>query len=189
MSRPSPTSAGDLREDAMTVAPKSLAPAADAEMFRHVLGHFCSGVTIITAAGPTTAGAPAGFTCQSFASLSLDPPLVVFSVGLRSRSWPPMRGTGAFAVNILTAAQEPLCRAFAVSGADKFAGVDWIPGPVTGSPLLRGSLAWLDCEVEAEHPGGDHTIVIGRVRALEVADATGEPLLFYRAAFRTPTTP
>ncbi|MEV0598859.1 flavin reductase family protein [Streptomyces sp. NPDC050315] len=152
--------------------------------FRRVLGHFCSGLTIV--AGMSD-GQPVGFTCQSFSSLSLDPPLVTFSVARTSTSWPRIRDTGAFCVSILTAAQEKACRAFAVSGADKFAGVAWTPGPATGSPVIDGSLAWIDCGIEAVHPGGDHLIVVGRVRALQAAAADAAPLLFYRAAFLPPT--
>lgn len=150
------------------------------EQFRRVLGHFCSGLTIVAG---VSAGEPVGFTCQSFSSLSLDPPLVSFSVARTSTSWPRIRNSDGFCVSILTTAQKSLCSAFAVSGADKFAGVTWTPGPVTGSPVIDGALAWVDCEIEAVHPGGDHLIVVGRVRAL-VATVTGaEPLLYYRAAF------
>ena len=160
------------------------APAArarvDTAFHRMVVGRFCSGVTIITGVnGPPGRSRPAGFTCQSFASLSLDPPLVIFTVGRSSRSWPDIRRSGAFCVNILASGQEGLCRVFAVSGADKFAGIDWEPSPVTGSPRLPGSLAWIDCTIEAEHPGGDHYIAVGRVQALDVALPSSRPLLFY----------
>ncbi|MFI9024317.1 flavin reductase family protein [Streptomyces sp. NPDC053560] len=151
------------------------------EEFRQVLGHFCSGLTIVAG---MSGGAPVGFTCQSFSSLSLEPPLVTFSVGRTSTSWPPIRDSGAFCVSILAAPQEALCRAFAVSGADKFAGVAWRPAPATGSPTIDGALAWVDCGIEAVHPGGDHLIVVGRVRALKAAGVDADPLLFYRAAFR-----
>ncbi|MET8681535.1 flavin reductase family protein [Streptomyces sp. NPDC004647] len=153
------------------------------EEFRRVLGHFCSGLTIVAG---MSAGEPVGFTCQSFSSLSLEPPLVTFSVARTSTSWPRIRSAGAFCVNILAADQEPLCRAFAVSGADKFAGVAWTPGPATGSPVIPGTLAWIDCAIEAVHPGGDHQIVVGRVRALKTAATGIGPLLFYRAAFHRP---
>jgi flavin reductase (DIM6/NTAB) family NADH-FMN oxidoreductase RutF len=158
--------------------------------FRHALGHFCSGLTIITSLADVPGGhgraEPVGFTCQSFASLSLEPPLISFSVARTSTTWPRIEPTGSFCVNILTTGQESLCRAFAVRGADKFAGVDWTPGPATGSPVLPGSLAWADCTVEAVHPGGDHWIVVGRVRAVDVADPDDTPLLFYRSAFHRP---
>lgn len=154
-------------------------------VFRVVLGHFCSGVTIVTGLRRDTGMiAPVGFTCQSFASLSLDPPLVVFSVAHTSASWPHIRGTGVFGVNILSSQQESLGRRFGERGTDRFAGVAWVSGPATGVPLLAGSLAWLECTVQAVHPGGDHELVIGRVAALDVGHGSAEPLLFYRGAFR-----
>ncbi|MFD7080871.1 flavin reductase family protein [Streptomyces sp. NPDC002181] len=162
---------------------------ADTEGFRHVLGHFCSGVTVITAIDPAT-GAPVGFTCQSFTSLSLDPPLVAFTVSDRSATWPHIEPSGAFCVNVLAADQQMLCRSFARSGTDKFAGVEWSPGPGTGSPRLAGSLAWIDCRIEAVHPGGDHSIVVGRVQALDAAGPGSiEPLLYYEAGFRSLSAP
>ncbi|MGW7557028.1 flavin reductase family protein, partial [Streptomyces rimosus] len=155
--------------------------------FRAVLGHFASGVTIITAPAPETAGAdgPAGFACQSFASLSLDPPLVTFMVARTSTTWPRIARAGVFCVNILGAGQGALCRAFAVSGADKFAGVTHTPTPVTGSPRLAGVPAWIDCTIQAVHTGGDHLIVVGRVAALgtDTEAAQAGPLLFHRGVF------
>lgn len=162
------------------VEPDERAPVEQAE-FRHVLGHFASGVTVITTPDED-GGGPAGFACQSFSSLSLDPPLVTFLVARTSTTWPRIGRAGVFCVNILAAGQGELCRAFAVSGADKFAGVEWDPAPVTGSPLLRGSLAWIDCGIHAVHTGGDHLIVVGRVNDL-AADPDAEPLLFYRGGF------
>ncbi|MEV0782661.1 flavin reductase family protein [Streptomyces sp. NPDC050423] len=157
--------------------------------FRRVLGHFASGVTIVTAHDPNatdgTAG-PAGFACQSFASLSLDPPLVTFMVARTSTTWPRIARAGAFCVNILGAEQGALCRSFAVSGADKFAGVAHTPAPATGSPLLDSVPAWVDCRIQAVHTGGDHLIVVGRVEALGAADEDGTgdgPLLFHQGAF------
>ncbi|MEV0724911.1 flavin reductase family protein [Micromonospora purpureochromogenes] len=171
----------------MTSRTGTTAGRVDPGAFRHVLGLFCTGVTIITAAGDGVR--PVGFTCQSFVSLSLDPPLVSFSVSRTSRSWPLIRARGAFGVNILTAEQEGLCRTFASRATDKFSGVDWRPGPVTGSPRLPGSLAWVECTVEAEYPGGDHVIAVGRVRDLEVVDGDADPLLFFLAGFRRPAPP
>lgn len=152
--------------------------------FRDVLGHFASGVTVITApaAGEDdTAPGPAGFTCQSFAALSLDPPMVAFLVARTSTTWPRIARCGVFCANVLSAGQAALCRAFARSGTDKFAGVDWRPSRVTGSPSLSGALAWIDCTIDAVHTGGDHFIVTGRVRHLSAA-GQGSPLLFYRGS-------
>ncbi|MFD3437293.1 flavin reductase family protein [Streptomyces sp. NPDC058685] len=147
--------------------------------FRRVLGHFATGVTVVTARDED---GPAGFACQSFASLSLDPPLVVFMVARTSTTWPRIARAGAFCVNILGEEQGLLCRGFAVSGADKFAGVAHRPAPVTGSPLLDGVAAWVDCTVQSVHTGGDHLIVVGRIAALGAAEDAA-PLLFHRGRF------
>ncbi|MEV4946292.1 flavin reductase family protein [Streptomyces sp. NPDC053755] len=154
-------------------------PAVDPGEFRRVLGHFASGVTVVTALGPE---GPAGFACQSFASLSLDPPLVAFMVARTSRTWPHIARAGAFCVNILGADQGELCLGFARSGTDKFAGVAHTPAPVTGSPRLEGAPAWIDCAIAQVHTGGDHLIVVGRVEALGAA-GEGIPLLFHRGRF------
>ncbi|MGW7052214.1 flavin reductase family protein [Streptomyces sp. NPDC054887] len=159
-------------------------PPVDPAEFRAVLGHFATGVTVVTAphAGPEGPGGPAGFACQSFASLSLDPPLVAFMVARTSTTWPRIARAGVFCVNVLGADQGDLCLRFAVSGADKFADVRYAPAPVTGSPLLDSVPAWVDCRVQAVHTGGDHLIVVGRVEALGGSD-DGEPLLFHRGRF------
>ncbi|MGW6454571.1 flavin reductase family protein [Streptomyces sp. NPDC055078] len=148
--------------------------------FRRVLGHFATGVTVIAACDEE---GPAGFACQSFSSLSLDPPLVVFMVARTSTTWPRIARAGVFCVNVLGADQGELCRGFAARGTDKFAGVAHAPAPVTGSPLLAGVPAWVDCVIQAVHTGGDHLIVVGRVKALGAADEGAEPLLFHRGAF------
>lgn len=152
----------------------------DTRTFRDVLGHFASGVTVVTA---VTDDGPVGFTCQSFTSLSLDPPLVALAPGKSSTSWPRIAAAGAFCVNILEADQAELCRSFAVSGTeqgDKFAGIGWSPAR-SGAPVLQGVLAWVDCTLLAVHDAGDHELVLGRVIDLGVGD--GEPLLFYRGRF------
>jgi 3-hydroxy-9,10-secoandrosta-1,3,5(10)-triene-9,17-dione monooxygenase reductase component len=145
---------------------------------REVLGHFASGVVVVTAAGPD---GPLGFTCQSFASLSLDPALISFSPSRTSSTWPRIREVGAFCVNVLAADQQHLSAGFARSGVDKFAGVTWWPGP-DGAPVLDGVCAWIGCTLWREYDGGDHTIVAARVRDLG-ADATRTPLLFHRGRY------
>ncbi|MFF6985261.1 flavin reductase [Streptomyces sp. NPDC010273] len=151
--------------------------------FRRVLGTFATGVTVITApAGPGEPG-PAGFACQSFSALSLDPPLVVFMVGRTSTTWPRIARAGVFCVNVLGAHQGELCRGFAVSGTDKFAGVPYDASPVSGSPRLADAAAWVDCTIHAVHTGGDHLIVVGRVDALGADEGEGAPLLFHRGRF------
>jgi len=166
------------RPDLRAVRDDERLPVDPAE-FRRVLGHFASGVTVVTA---RDADGPTGFACQSFASLSLDPPLVAFMVARTSTTWPRIARAGAFCVNILGAGQGTLCRGFAVSGADKFAGVAYGDAPATGSPLLDSVPAWADCRVHAVHTGGDHLIVVGRVEALGAVEE-GEPLLFHRGLF------
>lgn len=166
------------RPDLRAVGDDERLPVAPAE-FRRVLGHFATGITVITAYDED---GPAGFACQSFASLSLDPPLVAFMVARTSTTWPRIARAGSFCVNVLAAHQGELCRAFAVSGADKFAGVPHTGSPVTGSPLLEGVPAWIDCMIQTVHTGGDHLVVVGRVEALG-AEEEGEPLLFHRGRF------
>ncbi|KPI14759.1 flavin reductase domain protein FMN-binding protein [Actinobacteria bacterium OV450] len=169
------------RPDLRAVGDDERAPVSPAE-FRSVLGNFASGVTVITAPPAEGEDGPAGFACQSFASLSLDPPLVTFMVARTSTTWPRIARAGVFCVNILGAGQGELCRAFAMSGADKFAGVAHAPAPVTGSPRLAAVPAWIDCRIHAVHTGGDHLIVVGRVEAMG-ADGEGEPLLFHKGRF------
>jgi 3-hydroxy-9,10-secoandrosta-1,3,5(10)-triene-9,17-dione monooxygenase reductase component len=149
----------------------------DQARFREVLGHFATGITIVTA---IDAGEPVGFSCQSFAALSLDPPMVILAPAKSSTSWPRIAQAGAFCVNILEEHQEAECRAFALSGGDKFSGVDWTPG-VTGAPLIDGSLAIVECRLGAIYEGGDHELVTGHVVTLGVGE--GSPLLFYRSGF------
>lgn len=162
-------------------APSALAgplDPADASAFRGVLGHFCTGVVIVTA---MDGDAPAGFACQSFSALSLDPPLVVFCPAKTSRTWPVIERAGRFAVNVLADGQRDVCAVFGRSGGDKFARTGWTRSP-EGSPLLDGVLAWIDCTVEAVHDGGDHHLVAGRVTAL-AAPGGDRPLLFYRGGY------
>jgi 3-hydroxy-9,10-secoandrosta-1,3,5(10)-triene-9,17-dione monooxygenase reductase component len=158
----------------MSAPPGPVSPA----VMREVLGHFVSGIVVVTAAGPE---GPVGFTCQSFASLSLDPPLVSFAPARSSSTWPRIRDTGAFCVNVLAADHAELSVGFARSGADKFAGVVWRPGP-SGAPVLDGVSAWIDCTLWNEFDGGDHTIAVGRVRDLG-ADPERLPLLYYRGRY------
>jgi 3-hydroxy-9,10-secoandrosta-1,3,5(10)-triene-9,17-dione monooxygenase reductase component len=158
---------------------ESIAPPISPEHFRTVLGHFCSGITVVTA---TDGQGPVGMTAQSFSSLSLDPPLVLFCPGKSSSSWPRIHAVGSFCINVLAEDQEELCRAFACSGADKFAGVGYTAAPHTGAPLLTGALAWMDCRLEAVHDGGDHEIAVGRALDLGARDS-GRPLLFYRGGY------
>lgn len=150
----------------------------DTRAFRATMGRFCTGVVVATAC---LQDRPLGFAAQSFVSLSLDPPLVALCPAKTSTSWPGMRESGAFCINVLASDQQPLCGIFARSGGDKFTGLDWQPG-VTGSPVLGGIVAYVDCDLEAEHEAGDHTIAIGRVRDMAVR-GEGPPLLFYEGDY------
>lgn len=151
----------------------------DSAQFRKVVGGFASGITIVTAVDD---GQPVGLTCQSFFSLSLDPPLIAFSPSITSTSYPGIRRAGAFCVNILEAGQEALCNQFARRGGDKWQGVDWEPG-VTGSPRLRGVLASIDCELENEFVTGDHYLTVGRVRSLHATPGL-HPLLYFNGRYQ-----
>lgn len=157
-------------------------PLIDSDHMRRVLGHFCSGITVITALGVD--GRPVGFTCQSFSSLSLDPPLVSFSPARTSTSWPLIRTADTFAVNVLGAGHAELSHQFARSGTDKFRDVRWAPGQF-GAPILTGVTAWAECRLWAEYDGGDHTIVAARVLHLH-ADTDTNALLYYRGAYHIP---
>ncbi|WP_406353022.1 flavin reductase family protein [Streptomyces sp. NBC_00658] len=180
------------RPELRAVGDDERAPVDQTE-FRRVLGNFATGVTVVTAPaadaapgegeGGGSGTGPAGFACQSFSSLSLDPPLVCFMVGRTSSTWPRIARAGVFCVNVLGAHQGELCRGFAVRGGDKFAGVVYDATPVTGSPRLADATAWIDCTIHAVHTGGDHLIVVGRVEALGTGDDEAAPLLFHRGRF------
>jgi 3-hydroxy-9,10-secoandrosta-1,3,5(10)-triene-9,17-dione monooxygenase reductase component len=150
------------------------APTPD-EM-RHALGHFATGVTIVT--GFAAGGEPVGFACQSFASVSLHPPLVLFCADHRGRSWPRMRDQGRFSVNVLGHHQRDLIGRFGSSHGARFEGLEWERSPA-GGPSLPGVLMRVHCSVEQVHVAGDHDVVIGRVLDLEEGES-GRPMLFYR---------
>ncbi len=125
-------------------------------------------------------GRPVGLTCQAFASLSLEPPLVLLAPSRASTSWPLIEAVGTFGVNVLGASQEHLARRFARRGGAKFTGVDWRPG-TAGVPVLAGVAAWVECRLVAVHDGGDHVVVVGQV--LDLGVGQGGPLLFYRGGY------
>lgn len=159
-----------------------MAPLDPAE-FRDALSRFASGVTVV--AGLDEAGAPAGLACQSFTSLSLDPPLVLVCVARTSTSWARIAPTGRFGISVLAEDQRGLCRTLGSRAPDKFAGVDWHPGQDPGTVLVAGALAHLECTLERVADGGDHEIVVGRVTALTTPRPDGRPLLFFRSRFGT----
>lgn len=146
---------------------------------RAVLSHFASGVVVIT--GRDQDGQPVGMTAQSFTSLSLDPPLILVCPSRTSTTWPRISGR-RFAVNVLAAGQHTVSAVFAKSGTDKFADVEWQPGP-NHLPLISGALAQLECDLESVHPGGDHYIAVGRVLSLAAVDTESAPLIFFRSRY------
>lgn len=154
----------------------------DTKGFRDVLGHFPTGVTIVSG---LQNGDPIGFTIGSFTSVSLDPPMVGFLPQTNSETWAAMAESGSFCVNVLSRDQADLCWKFAKSDneSDRYADVEWHASP-TGSPIIDRAVAWIDCNVEEVYEMGDHYFVLGRVVALE-ADADHDgigpfPLLFFK---------
>jgi 3-hydroxy-9,10-secoandrosta-1,3,5(10)-triene-9,17-dione monooxygenase reductase component len=145
---------------------------------KEVLGHYVTGIVIVTAMTPE---GPAGFTCQTFGSLSVDSALVFFAATSTSPSWQRVRQVGVVGINILREDQEPLARGFAVSGVDKFSGVPWIAAP-NGSPFLEGSLAYLEGTIREVTNHGDHDIIVAE---LDFASTEpGGPLVYYRGGYR-----
>ncbi len=151
----------------------------DQRAFRNAMGNFCTGVVVVTGCLDDQ---PAGFAAQSFVSLSLEPPLVAICPGVTSSSWPKLKASGSYCINILAADQKPVCDVMATSGGDKFAELGWRQG-VTGSPILDGVIGYVDCDIEAEHPAGDHTIAVGRVRDFQILDDAANALLFFRGQY------
>ncbi|MXW94430.1 MAG: flavin reductase family protein [Acidimicrobiaceae bacterium] len=158
--------------------------ALDGREFRRVLGHYPTGVAVVSAACPH---GPEGLTIGSFASVSLDPPLVSFCAGHESDSWQRMRDVGSFCVNVLGDDQADVSTTFAGKADDRFEGIS-TRVEATGAPVIEGCLAWIDCRVEAVHTAGDHDIVVGRVVALGTAPGDIEsapgPLIFLKGGYR-----
>lgn len=155
------------------------AEALDPLALRNTLGNFATGVTVITATNEV--GEPIGITANSFSSLSLDPPLILWSLGVKSPSLDAFTEGRCFSVNILSAEQEALAMQFARPAEDKFAGVD-VRSSAEGVPLLAESLARLECRTEFTRVAGDHLLIVGRV--LRFASEEGKPLLFYQGSFQ-----
>ena len=153
----------------------------DRRAFRNALGCFATGVTVVTTV--TDAGEPVGLTANSFSSVSLDPPLVLFCLDRASHNLGAFRAAGRFAVNVLGDDQRDLSVRFSTTIGDRWDGVVWERWE-TGAPVLTGCLAALDCETEAIHDGGDHVIIVGRVQRL-AATTEGKPLLYFRGNYAT----
>jgi 3-hydroxy-9,10-secoandrosta-1,3,5(10)-triene-9,17-dione monooxygenase reductase component len=150
----------------------------DARSFRDALGAYATGVAFVAAA---PGGKPAGLIVNSLTSVSLDPPLVSFCASRGSLTWSRMRRAGRLGISILGARHEAFARRAAPAGADRFARTDW--ELLQGVPLLRDALAWLECEIVAEHPGGDHSIVVARVDRLRRSPPR-DPLVFFAGTYR-----
>lgn len=152
------------------------APTIEPRHFRDVMGHLPTGVVVVAGREPVT-GNPAGLVVGTFQSLSLDPPLVSFSVAASSGSWPKIRPAGRFSASVLADGQNEVCRALSSKRDDKFAAVDWRES-ADATPQISGAHAWIDCKTVQEIEGGDHRIVIAGVRRLEAGG--GEPMVFHR---------
>jgi flavin reductase (DIM6/NTAB) family NADH-FMN oxidoreductase RutF len=164
-----PDPANELASDASPIDPRD---------FRNALGTYATGVTIITALAPD--GKPYGLTCNSFASVSLNPPLVLWSLGMFSQGLSIFQNASHFTVNVLGASQQALASQFAKSTGDKFAGVEWTPG-LGNAPVLKDSIANFQCRAANRYYGGDHIIFLGAVESY--AYNGQEPLLFARGGF------
>lgn len=154
----------------------------DQRQFRDILGRFATGVVAVTGLEPGT-GRPVGLAVNSFTSVSLDPPLVAFCVAHTSTSWPAVRASGRYCLNILGDDQRAVSAQVAAKGGDKFRGVDWSASP-SGMPVLPGSMAWLECSLYAEHPAGDHVIVVARVHHADIGEGN-RPMVFYSSKYGT----
>ena len=155
------------------------APAFDEAEFRQAMAHLPTGVCVVAA---TTPSGPAGLTVGSFVSASLDPPLVGLLVARTSSSWPRVEAARGFCVSVLDENAHHVCRRFAVSGGDKFAGVTWRTSPL-GAPLVEGATAWFDCRLAARHDAGDHWFVLAAVQDIGVS-AGARPLVFCHSTYR-----
>jgi flavin reductase (DIM6/NTAB) family NADH-FMN oxidoreductase RutF len=151
----------------------------DKNQLRQVMGHFATGVTIITTFNRD--GQMHGLTANAFTSVSLEPPLLLISVDKKAESYPAFEESKVFTVNILADEQEALSRKFAVSGGNKFEGVAYRRG-ANGAAILDGTLAHIECTLYAAYEGGDHSLYLGEIQEAEVRE--GKPLVFYRGGYR-----
>jgi 3-hydroxy-9,10-secoandrosta-1,3,5(10)-triene-9,17-dione monooxygenase reductase component len=175
--RPLHPQSGKLGQPVMSTIIDDFDPIA----FRNTLGHYASGITIISGIDET---GPQGFTCQSFYSVSIDPPLVSFSVMKNSNTYPRIRQTDSFAVNVLSQHQHKVSNQFARKGSDRWAGIPWT-STRAGNPVIEDTLMWLDSDIWAEHDAGDHLIVVGKVKEMSQADwHVHEPLLYFKGKYR-----
>lgn len=166
---------------------QAAAPDFDAAHFRRALSQFATGVTVITtrAFRESPADPPfVGITASSFNSVSLDPPLVLWSMAHRANSLPMFRQGSHYIVNVLAATQLDLCQRFATLKGDRFAGVDYRLS-ATGLPILGNALAWFECHNRSRYDEGDHVIFVGEVERCGIQDSAGLPLIFQNGGFST----
>jgi 3-hydroxy-9,10-secoandrosta-1,3,5(10)-triene-9,17-dione monooxygenase reductase component len=149
------------------------------ESLRHVLGHYPTGVAVITT---MTEDGPTGMAMNSFTSVSLDPPLVLFCPANSSSTWPALRKHPRLAINVLSAQQEEVSRLFARKDVDRFAATGWSPGH-NGAPLLNDALGWIECHVTSETAAGDHSVVVAQIDHLGVHDVVADALVFFKGAY------
>jgi flavin reductase (DIM6/NTAB) family NADH-FMN oxidoreductase RutF len=147
--------------------------------FKAAMASFAAGVTIVTTIDAD--GSPHALTATAFSSVSVSPPLCLICIDRRARTHQPLLVSGCFAVNILSAEQEPLSAHFSAPVADRFAGVSWRPGQATRCPIIGGALAFMECHTAEVHTGGDHNIFLGRVAAVQVGE--GAPLVYWRGRY------
>ena len=153
--------------------------SVDPKNFRSVMGHFPTGVVVIS--GESLSGELSGMTIGSFVSVSLDPPLAGFFIGSGSPSWKKIAESGKFCASVLSVDQEAWCWRFAKESEARFDGVPYSRG-VNGSPRLDGSVAWIECDVDQVIVAGDHDFVLGRVTTLEASESSAGAMTFYRGA-------
>lgn len=160
---------------------QAIARPIDSDLYRSVMRHLPTGVAAVCATDPAT-GAQHGMIVGTFASLSMDPALVTFSVMHTSTSWPKIAEAGRFGVSLLAEGQQPVCKALSSKGEDKLGAVDW-SASAWGNPHLHGALAWFDCRIEQQFTAGDHLVIIASVQ--EMASGDGSPLIFHGGRFGT----
>ncbi|WMW81670.1 flavin reductase family protein [Undibacterium cyanobacteriorum] len=175
-----------MQKSQLTDLPSALAPDFDPRQFRNALAQFATGVTIITT--KLSDGRFIGLTANSFNSVSLDPPLVLWSLGNRAQSLPVFQQNSHYVINVLTADQQALAEQFASRAEDRFEGVEFELSR-TGLPILKGVAAWFECHNRSQYPEGDHVILVGEVERCayneQSADTQNRPLIFHNGRFLT----
>lgn len=185
---PTSRTPGDASQtDTASTQARARTPDFDAPFFRQALSQFATGVTIITShSGLANKGGPAfvGVTASSFNSVSLDPPLVLWSLATKANSLPVFRDGSHYVINVLSADQVGLCKRFATLHGDRFAGLDYQLS-AQGLPILHDALAWFECHNRSRYDEGDHVIFVGEVERCGIHPASGAPLVFHAGQFGT----